>query len=93
MESVINTVDKFITILYKTNPGLINNCQYSISVDRPTIRNFRDEIVSLNLSYQLRFEFPQQYRDQVLTISKFCGINFEHEFWTEHKTIFETTIV
>lgn len=96
--SPIKEIEQFITILIKTNPGLSGCCSYDISATRTKdhLPWFYEEMYEE--MYTVSFNFPIYYRNEVIKISKFCGINFEYEFYdyqegtirfeTEYKDIY-----
>jgi hypothetical protein len=75
-------IEQFVTVLFKTHPELKYSTNYSLSTT--TIPFLLPESGRLIPNYEtlsMTLNFPSCYRNQVLTISKFCGINFEHEFY------------
>jgi hypothetical protein len=75
-------IEQFVTVLFKTHPELKYSVNYSLSTT--TIPFLLPESGRLIPNYEtlsMTLNFPSCYRNQVLTISKFCGINFEHEFY------------
>ena len=89
MKNLLKEIEQFITILIKTNPGLSGRYNYDISYTRKdTDPWFYEEV------YSVSFNFPMIYRNEVLKISKFCGIRFEHEYYSYQDSVvrFETEI-
>lgn len=88
--SPMKEIEQFITILIKTNPGLSGSYSYDISATRTKdhLPWFYEEM------YMVSFNFPIDYRNEVIKISKFCGINFEYEFYDYQEGVirFETEI-
>ena len=75
-------IEQFVTVLFKTHPELKYSVNYSLSTT--TISFLLPEsgrLIPNHETLSMTLNFPSCYRNQVLTISKFCGINFEHEFY------------
>lgn len=81
MRDIKQEVEQFLKILYRQYPELIGRVEYNL-----TISSYPAKVFDLDLN------FPSDYRDQVLTIAKFCGIYFVHEYHTfsENIGIFQT---
>jgi hypothetical protein len=93
MGNIHKDIEQFLTVLFKIHPELKYKVDYSLSTT--TIPLFLHEIgrvIPNHETLSMTLNFPSCYRNQVLTISKFCGINFEHEFYDNLDMVtFETT--
>jgi hypothetical protein len=76
MRNLREEVEQLFAVIYKIHPKLKDMSHWSFKkCEEYGIRFF-----------SLHFEFPSEYRDEVISISKFCGINFEHEFFNLNVT-------
>ena len=77
-------IKNFEKILFTTYPELEN------LVDRDFLSlcdYTNDEIIG----YQYTIGFPSEHRDKIYSLSKFCGVEFVHEYGTwSDRIIFET---
>jgi hypothetical protein len=75
-------IEQFVTVLFKTHPELKYSVNYSLSTTTiPFLLPESGRLIPNHETLSMTLNFPSCYRNQVLTISKFCGINFEHEFY------------
>lgn len=82
MRNLHKDIEQFVTVLFKTHPELKDTTNYSLSTTTIPILSHESGILIPNHeTLSITLNFPRCYRNQVLTISKFCGINFEHEFY------------
>jgi hypothetical protein len=93
MGNIHKDIEQFVTVLFKTHPELKDRLYYSLSATTIPIFSHESGILIPNHeTLSMTLNFPGCYRNQVLTISKFCGINFEHEFYDNLDMVtFETT--
>ena len=92
MRNIHKDIEQFIAVLFKTHPELKDSTNYSLSTKTiPFILPESGVLIPNHETLSMTLKFPGSYRDQVLTISKFCGINFEHEFYDLDILTIETT--
>lgn len=86
-------LENFWEILGKENPELRNKVELNIT-KRAEPRYFVSErkFVQESRSYQFSMEFPSRFRDEIYSLSKFCGLELHHEYTTyeEERTIFSS---
>lgn len=86
MKEIKASLKQMMYILFKSHPELEKDFRHNITIENgrkygmsySEFRNYEKHILTIT--------FPHTYRDEVLTISKFCGINFVHEFYNEVTT-------
>lgn len=82
MRNLHKDIEQFVTVLFKTHPELKYSVNYSLSTTTiPFLLPESGRLIPNHETLSMTLNFPSCYRNQVLTISKFCGINFEHEFY------------
>ena len=82
MGNIHKDIEQFVTVLFKTHPELKYSVNYSLSTTTiPFLLPESGRLIPNHETLSMTLNFPSCYRNQVLTISKFCGINFEHEFY------------
>lgn len=72
---------KFFKILYKEYPELQGEVEYSVEF------NISLEYGGIIRYYDFELQVPLEYRNQVLTISKFCDLGIVHEIHDSSKGI------
>lgn len=68
MRNIKEEVEQFFKILYRECPDIMGRIAYDLTVAFNPVPVYDLEIV-----------FPSEFRDQVYTLSKFCGLVFTHE--------------
>lgn len=93
MRNIHKDIEQFLTVLFKIHPELKDKVDYSLSTTTiPFLLHETGVLIPNHETLSMTLNFPGCYRDQVFSISKFCGINFEHEFYDNLDMItFETT--
>lgn len=71
MRKSIEEIELLFTVIFKVNTELKHKSNWSLIKEDKFGR----------MRYSLYFEFPTEYRDQVFSLSKFCGFNFDHELF------------
>ena len=75
MNDIERKLQTFLKVLYKSYPQLINNFKHSIK--------FEDIMYpgsNFVRTYDLRVEFPSQFRNKILCVASFCNLEFGHEY-------------
>lgn len=75
MNNIEKKLQDFLKVLYKSHPQLINNFKHSIKFEN---RMYPGS--NLVRTYDLRVEFPSQFRNKILCIASFCCLEFGHEY-------------
>ena len=81
----MNKWEQFEYILKCVLPSYRSHTRLSLNVDRPST------IYGLNGTYTWRlcFKSDSGLFKELISLSKFCGIEWEHQFWDEKETILE----
>lgn len=84
-------IQNFLKILERENPRL-SKCIDLRMAHRQEPKYVYGSYVPMQRSYQFSIEFPSQYRDEVYSLSKFCGLELHHEYtqYQEEVTIFSS---
>jgi hypothetical protein len=81
----MNKWEQFEYILNCVLPSYRSHTRLSLNVDRPST------IYGINGTYTWRLYLKTNsgLYEELVSLSKFCGIEWEHQFWDEKETILE----
>lgn len=81
----MNKWEQFEYILKRVLPSYRSHTRLSVSVERS------ESIYDINGTYTWRLYIKSSSGlfHELISLSKFCGIEWEHQFWDERETILE----
>lgn len=68
MRNIKQEVEQFLKILYRECPDIEGRITHNLAVSYHPVP-----------VYDLDITFPSEFREQVYSLSKFCGLRFTHE--------------
>jgi hypothetical protein len=82
----MNKWEQFEYILKCTLPSYRSHTRLSLSVD---YQNSTIYDINQTYTWRLYFKSGSGLYEELIGLSKFCGIEWEHQFWDEKETILE----
>lgn len=81
----MNKWEQFEYILKQVLPSYKSHTRLSLTVDRPS------SIYEINgiYTWRLYIKSGSGLYQELISLSKFCGIEWEHQFWDNKETILE----
>jgi hypothetical protein len=90
MEDIQVNFKQMLYALFKCHPELKKDFQHYTYEDTGRKYGMSNSEFRNYKKTKMVIVFPTKYRDEVLSISKFCGVIFTHEFYDDCFTTFRS---
>jgi hypothetical protein len=90
MRKAEESLKQMMYILFKSHPELKKDFNHNMTIENGRKYGMSNSEFRDYEKHILTITFPRKYRDEVFTISKFCGINFAHEYYDEETITFKS---